>query len=438
MVCAMAVEPKQSAKLTLPGGKEVSLPVIVGTEDEHAVDIKSLRGESGYITLDSGFMNTGSTASAITYLDGEQGILRYRGYSIEELAEKSDFVETSYLLINGKLPTVEERKKFSTMLTRHSLIHEDMHQFFAGYPPTSHPMAVLSAMVTSLSAYYPDSLDRNSAVDLHITRILSKVRTIAAFAYKKSIGQPLMYPKNSLKYCANFLHMMFAVPSEDYEISPILEKAVNQLLILHADHEQNCSTSTVRMVGSSGANLYASIAAGILALWGPLHGGANQAVIEMLEDVKNNRGGDGKKFIDDVKNKRDNQRLMGFGHRVYKNFDPRAKILKKMCDEVLAHLGMKDPLLDIAKSMEEVALKDDYFISKKLYPNVDFYSGIIYRALGIPTNMFTVMFALGRLPGWIAHWKEMVDAPQTKIGRPRQVYTGEKLRTYVPIGDRKS
>ncbi len=438
MVCAMAVEPKQSAKLTLPGGKEVSLPVIVGTEDEHAVDIKSLRGESGYITLDSGFMNTGSTASAITYLDGEQGILRYRGYSIEELAEKSDFVETSYLLINGKLPTVEERKKFSTMLTRHSLIHEDMHQFFAGYPPTSHPMAVLSAMVTSLSAYYPDSLDRNSAVDLHITRILSKVRTIAAFAYKKSIGQPLMYPKNSLKYCANFLHMMFAVPSEDYEISPILEKAVNQLLILHADHEQNCSTSTVRMVGSSGANLYASIAAGILALWGPLHGGANQAVIEMLEDVKNNRGGDGKKFIDDVKNKRDNQRLMGFGHRVYKNFDPRAKILKKMCDEVLAHLGMKDPLLDIAKSMEEVALKDDYFISKKLYPNVDFYSGIIYRALGIPTNMFTVMFALGRLPGWIAHWKEMVDDPQTKIGRPRQVYTGEKLRTYVPIGDRKS
>jgi citrate synthase len=436
MVFAMAVEPKQSAKLVLPGGKEVPLPVVVGTEDEHAVDIKSLRSESGYITLDSGFMNTGSTASAITYLDGEQGILRYRGYSIEELAEKSDFVETSFLLINGHLPTVEERKKFSTMLTRHSLIHEDMHQFFAGYPSTSHPMAVLSAMVTSLSAYYPDSLDRNSAVDLHITRILSKVRTIAAFSYKKSIGQPLMYPKNSLKYCANFLHMMFAVPSEDYEVSPVLEKAVNQLLILHADHEQNCSTSTVRMVGSSGANLYASIAAGILALWGPLHGGANQAVIEMLEDVKNNRGGDGKKFIDDVKNKRDNQRLMGFGHRVYKNFDPRAKILKKMCDEVLAHLGVKDPLLDIAKSMEEVALKDDYFISKKLYPNVDFYSGIIYRALGIPTNMFTVMFALGRLPGWIAHWKEMVDDPQTKIGRPRQVYTGEKLRKYVPLEQR--
>ncbi|MBL0213242.1 MAG: citrate synthase [Myxococcales bacterium] len=431
----MSAETKQTAKLVLPAGKEITLPVITGSEDEHAVDIKTLRADSGFITLDSGFMNTGSTTSGITYLDGEEGILRYRGYAIEELADKSDFVEVSYLLINGKLPNVAERKAFSTALTRHSLIHEDMHQFFAGYPPTSHPMAVLSAMVTSMSAYYPDSLDRNSAIDLHITRLLSKVRTIAAFAYKKSIGQPLMYPKNSLKYCANFLHMMFAVPSEEYEVSPVLEKAVNQLLILHADHEQNCSTSTVRMVGSSGANLYASIAAGILALWGPLHGGANQAVIEMLEDVKAN-GGDGKKFIDDVKNKRDNRRLMGFGHRVYKNFDPRAKILKKMCDEVLAHLGIKDPLLDIAKAMEEVALKDDYFISKKLYPNVDFYSGIIYRALGIPTNMFTVMFALGRLPGWIAHWKEMVDDPQTKIGRPRQIYTGEKLRKYVAIESR--
>ncbi len=424
-----------NAKLVLPNGKEASLPVIVGSEDEHAVDIKALRADTGYITLDTGYMNTGSTTSAITYLDGEQGILRYRGYSIEELAEKSDFVETSYLLINGKLPTKDERQVFSTALTRHSLIHEDMHQFFAGYPPTSHPMAVLSAMVTSMSAYYPDSLDRNSAIDLHITRLLSKVRTIAAFAYKKSIGQPLMYPKNSLKYCANFLHMMFAVPSEDYEVSPVLEKAVNQLLILHADHEQNCSTSTVRMVGSSGANLYASIAAGILALWGPLHGGANQAVIEMLEDIRTS-GIDGKKFIEDVKNKKDNRRLMGFGHRVYKNFDPRAKILKKMCDEVLTHLGVKDPLLDIAKSMEEIALKDDYFISKKLYPNVDFYSGIIYRALGIPTNMFTVMFALGRLPGWIAHWKEMVEDKDTKIGRPRQIYTGEKIRKYVAIDER--
>ncbi len=432
MVPAMA---GTTAKLVLPDGKETQLPVIVGSEDEHAVDITKLRADTGYITLDSGFMNTGSTTSAITYLDGEQGILRYRGYPIEELAEHSDFVEVSYLLINGKLPTKEERQKFSTDLTRHSLIHEDMHNFFTGFPPTSHPMAVLSAMVTSLSAYYPDSLDRNSPADLHITRILSKVRTIAAFSYKKSIGQPLMYPKNSLRYCANFLHMMFAVPSEDYEVSPIIEKALNQLLILHADHEQNCSTSTVRMVGSSGANLYASIAAGILALWGPLHGGANQAVIEMLEDVQR-EGGDGKKFINDVKNKKDNKRLMGFGHRVYKNFDPRAKILKNMCDEVLQHLGINDPLLDIAKAMEEIALKDDYFISKKLYPNVDFYSGIIYRALGIPTNMFTVMFALGRLPGWIAHWKEMDEDPGAKIGRPRQIYTGEQLRKYVPIDQR--
>ena len=426
---------KKTAKLVLPDGKEVTLPVIVGTEDEHAIDIRSLRQDTGYITLDSGYMNTGSTTSAITYLDGEKGILRYRGYSIEDLAEKSDFVETSFLLINGHLPTKAEREEFGRLLTRHSLIHEDMHQFFAGYPPTSHPMAVLSAMVTSMSAYYPDSLDRNSAVDLHITRILSKVRTIAAFAYKKSIGQPLMYPKNSLKYGANFLHMMFAVPSEDYVVSPVLEKALNQLLILHADHEQNCSTSTVRMIGSSGANLYAAIAGGILALWGPLHGGANQAVIEMLEEIKAS-GGDYKKFIDDVKNKRDNRRLMGFGHRVYKNYDPRAKILKKMCDEVLSTLGIKDPLLEVAKGMEEIALKDDYFVSKKLYPNVDFYSGIIYRAMGIPTNMFTVMFALGRLPGWIAHWKEMVEDPTTKIGRPRQVYTGEKIRKYVPIDQR--
>ena len=426
---------KQEAKLTLPDGKEVKLPVVVGTENEHAVDISKLRAESGYITLDTGFMNTGSTKSAITYLDGEQGILRYRGYPIEELAEKSNFVEVSYLLINGKLPTERERKDFGTNLTRHSLIHEDMHHFFAGFPQASHPMAVISAMVTSLSAYYPDSLDQKTDVTIHITRLLSKLRTIASFAYKKSIGQPLIYPKNSLNYCGNFLHMMFAVPSEDYEVSPILEKAVNQLLILHADHEQNCSTSTVRMVGSSGANLYASIAAGILALWGPLHGGANQAVIEMLEGIQKS-GISYKQFLEDVKSKKDNTRLMGFGHRVYKNFDPRAKILKKMCDEVLAHLGVQDPLLDIAKSMEEVALKDDYFISKKLYPNVDFYSGIIYRALGIPTNMFTVMFALGRLPGWIAHWKEMVEDRDTKIGRPRQIYTGEPVRHYMPIEQR--
>ncbi len=434
-MAAAAADPKSTAKLILPDGKETSLPVIVGTENEPAIDIKALRAETGYITLDSGFMNTGSTTSAITYLDGEKGILRYRGYTIEELAEKSDFVETSYLLINGKLPTKAEREAFGKGLTRHSLIHEDMHHFFGGFPSTSHPMAVLSAMVTSLSAYYPDSLDRDSDVGMHMTRILSKVRTIAAFSYKKSIGQPLIYPKNSLRYCANFLHMMFAVPSEEYAVSPVLEKAMNQLLILHADHEQNCSTSTVRMVGSSGANLYASIAAGILALWGPLHGGANQAVIEMLEEIQAG-GGDYKKFVDDVKNKRGNRRLMGFGHRVYKNYDPRAKILKAMGDEVLAHLGVDDPLLEVAKGLEEIALRDDYFISKKLYPNVDFYSGIIYRAMGIPTNMFTVMFALGRLPGWIAHWKEMVDDKDTKIGRPRQIYTGPTERKYVPIDQR--
>ena len=310
-----------------------------------------------------------------------------------------------------------------------------MHHFFAGFPAQGHPMAVLSAMVTSLSAYYPDSLDRNSPMDLHITRLLSKVRTIAAFSHKKSIGQPIMYPRNELSFCANFLHMMFAVPSEPYEPDPVLVKAINQLLILHADHEQNCSTSTVRMIGSSAANLYASIAGGILALWGPLHGGANQAVIEMLEEIKAD-GGDYKKFVDDVKNKRGNRRLMGFGHRVYKNYDPRAKILKKMADEVLAKLGVNDPMLDMAKGLEEIALKDDYFISKKLYPNVDFYSGILYRAMGIPTNMFTVMFAIGRLPGWIAHWKEMVDDQSTKIGRPRQIYTGEVARAFVPLEKR--
>jgi citrate synthase len=425
----------KTAKLTLPDGRAFDLPVVVGTENEHAVDIRSLRDDTGYITLDSGYMNTGATTSAITYLDGEAGVLRYRGYPIEELAEHSTFVETSYLLIHGKLPSKQELDQFSKQLTYHSLIHEDMRHFFEGYPPTSHPMAVLSSMVTSMSAYYPDCLDRNAPMDLHITRILSKVRTIAAFSYKKSIGQPIMYPRNALSYCANFLHMMFAVPAEPYEPDPVLVKALNQLLILHADHEQNCSTSTVRLVGSSGANVYAAIAAGILALWGPLHGGANQAVIEMLEEIQKS-GGDGKKFIDDVKNKKDNRRLMGFGHRVYKSYDPRAKILKKMTDEVLAHLGVKDPLLDIAKALEDVALHDDYFISKKLYPNVDFYSGILYRAMGIPTDMFTVMFAIGRLPGWIAHWKEMVMDPKSKIGRPRQIYTGENTRHYVAIDQR--
>jgi len=429
----------KTAKITLPDGAETTLPVVVGSENEHALDIRALRNQTGYITLDSGYMNTGAVQSAITYLDGEQGILRYRGYPIEELAEKSTFVETSYLLIYGKLPNAAELAEFSRKLTYHSMIHEDMRHFFEGFPPGSHPMAVLSAMVASLSAYYPDCLDKNAPVEMHLTRILSKVRTIAAFSYKKTIGQPIMYPRNALSYCANFLHMMFAVPAEPYEPDPIIVKALNQLLILHADHEQNCSTSTVRMVGSSDANVYAAVAAGILALWGPLHGGANQAVIEMLESLQDPNGpykGDHKKFIAEVKDKKSNSRLMGFGHRVYKNYDPRARILKKMTDEVLAHLGIKDPLLDLAKGLEEVALSDDYFISKKLYPNVDFYSGILYRAIGIPTPMFTVMFALGRIPGWLAHWKEAADDPQTKIGRPRQVYTGPTQRAYVPIESR--
>ena len=429
----------ETAKLVLPDGKETVLPVVVGSENEHAVDIRNLRAQTGYITLDTGYMNTGATQSAITYLDGEQGILRYRGYPIEDLAEKSNFVEVSYLLINGKLPSHDELTEFSRKLTRHSMIHEGMRHFFEGFPPGSHPMAALSSMVTSLSAYYPDCLDPTSPMELHLTRILSKVRTIAAFSYKKTIGQPMMYPQNSLSYCANFLHMMFAVPAEPYEPDPIVVKALNQLLILHADHEQNCSTSTVRMVGSSDANVYAAVAAGILALWGPLHGGANQAVLEMLEMIQDPNGpykGDYKKFVAEVKDKKSNQRMMGFGHRVYKNFDPRAKILKKMADEVLEHLGVKDPMLEMAKGMEEIALQDEYFISKKLYPNVDFYSGILYRAIGIPTPMFTVMFALGRIPGWLAHWKEAADDPSTKIGRPRQIYTGPTVRAYVPIAER--
>jgi citrate synthase len=427
-------DPK-TAKLSLPDGRSINLPVAVGTEDEHAIDIRTLRADTGYITLDTGYMNTGSTTSAITYIDGENGVLRYRGIPIDELAEKSNFVETSYLLINGELPNEEQLAAFRKKLVYHSMIHEGMLHFYAGFPSNSHPMAVLAAMISSMSAYYPDCLDRNAPMDLHVTRILSKVRTIAAFAYKKSIGQPVMYPRNALRYCANFLHMMFAVPAEPYEPDPVVEKALNQLLILHADHEQNCSTSTVRMVGSSGANVYAAVAAGVLALWGPLHGGANQEVVEMLEDIQRNSG-DVKQFVSDIKNKKGNRRLMGFGHRVYKNYDPRAKVLKKMADELLAHLGVNDRLLDIARELEDVALRDEYFLARKLYPNVDFYSGLIYKAIGIPTDMFTVMFALGRLPGWIAHWKEMVEDPATKIGRPRQIYTGPALRHYVPLDQR--
>jgi citrate synthase len=417
-------------------GTSVELPVVVGTEGEKAVDIAQLRSKTGYVTLDPAFMNTASTTSAITYLDGEQGILRYRGIPIEQLGERSTFVETAYLLIYGHLPGRDELMRFSNLLTRHSLLHEDMKRFFDGYPSTAHPMAILSAMVCSLSSFYPEALDvRNTeALDMTIARMLSKTRTIAAFSYKKSIGQPFVYPQNSLSYCANFLNMMFSVPSEPYMIDEEAVRTLNLLLILHADHEQNCSTSTVRLVGSSHANLFASIAAGICALWGPLHGGANQEVMEMLDRIRAD-GGDVKKFVAMAKDKQSQFRLMGFGHRVYKNYDPRAKIIKAACDRTLARLGVKDSLLEIALQLEEAALSDSYFIERKLYPNVDFYSGIIYRALGIPTNMFTVMFALGRLPGWIAHWKEMTESA-AKIGRPRQIYTGPTETEYVPLDQR--
>jgi len=415
-------------------GKEYELPVITGSEGEVAIDITKLRSATGAITMDSGYGNTGSCESAIAFIDGEKGILHYRGYPIEELAAKSNFVEVSYLLIFGYLPTKSVLNDFKYKLSHHSLIHEDMKKFFEGYSTNAHPMAILSSMVNSLSAYYPES-DFKDDVELNMVRLLAKLKTIAAFSYKKSIGQPYIYPKDDLSYSADLLHMMFAVPSEPYEVPKSLEDALDLLLILHADHEQNCSTSTVRMVGSSEANLFASISAGICALWGKLHGGANQAVLTMLEQIHKD-GGDYKKFIKLAKDKESKFKLMGFGHRVYKNFDPRATILKKAADRVLNELGVKDPLLDIAKNLEEVALKDPFFVERKLYPNVDFYSGIIYRAMGIPTDMFTVMFALGRLPGWIAQWKEMRETPGIRIYRPRQIYTGETKRPYVPIDKR--
>jgi len=430
-----------TAKLTLNiHGTEqtIALPIVTGTEGEKGIDISNLLAKTGHVVLDPAFMNTASTTSGITFIDGDKGILRYRGIPIEQLGEKSTFVETAYLIIYGKLPNKAELSKFSTLLTRHSMIHEDMKRFFDGYPSTAHPMAILSAMVCSLSSYYPDALDvsNKELIDITIARLLSKVRTIAAFSYKKSIGQPFVYPHNSLSYCANFLNMMFSVPAEPYEIDEDVVKVLNLLLILHADHEQNCSTSTVRLVGSSKANLFASIAAGICALWGPLHGGANQEVVEMLEAIRSD-GGDVHKFVNLAKDKTSGFKLMGFGHRVYKNYDPRARLIKAAADKVLAKLGIKDPLLDIALKLEEVALKDPYFVDRKLYPNVDFYSGLIYRALGFPTSMFTVMFALGRLPGWIAHWKEMNDATGTKIGRPRQIYTGATVNDYVPMDERR-
>jgi citrate synthase len=425
------------AKIILEG-KEYELPVFVGTEGEKAIDIGKLRDLTGYVTLDTGYKNTGATKSGITFLDGEAGILRYRGYPIEQLAEKASFIEVAYLLIYGELPNSEQLKYFQSSITTHTLVHEDMKRFYEAYPTGAHPMGVLSSMIASLSTFYPESQNPNRPfkdIERTMHRLLAKMPTLAAQAYKVSVGHPIVYPRNSLTYTQNFLNMMFSLPTEDYTIDPVVEDALNKLLILHADHEQNCSTSTVRIVGSSQANLYSAVSAGIAALWGPLHGGANQEVIEMLEKIKAD-GGNTDKWIEKAKDKSDSFRLMGFGHRVYKNFDPRAKIIKKAADDVLNKLGVHDPVLDIAKRLEEVALKDEYFIQRGLYPNVDFYSGIIYRALGIPTGMFTVMFALGRLPGWIGQWKEMIENREP-IGRPRQIYIGANERDFVPIQNRE-
>lgn len=418
-------------------GKSFECPVIEGAENEKAFDISKLRDQSGYITMDNGFANTSTCVSAITFLDGEKGILRYRGIPIEQLAEKSNFLEVSYLLIHGHLPSAEEFSAFEDEIRHHTLLREDLVKVFEAYPRDAHPMAVLSSVVSGMSSFYQDSLDPANPehVKISMTRLMAKLPTLAAYAYKTSIGQPRVYPRNNLDYCANFLNMMFSVPSEDYHPAPEVVEALNLLLILHADHEQNCSTSTVRMIGSSAANLFASVSGGICALWGPLHGGANQAVMEMLEQIHKD-GGNVAKYVAMAKDKNSDFKLMGFGHRVYKNFDPRAAIIKKACDKVLNKMGVHNPLLEIAKKLEEVALKDSYFIEKKLYPNVDFYSGIIYSALNIPVNMFTVMFALGRLPGWIAHWKEMNESGTTKIGRPRQIYTGPTTTNYTPMNKR--
>jgi citrate synthase len=425
----------KTATLTLDG-TQYELPVIEGAEGEIGIDIRNLRAKTGAVTLDSGYGNTGSCFSSITYIDGDAGILRYRGYPIEELAEKSSFTEVCWLLLHGELPTADELKDFENQLAYHSLLHEDMKKFFEGFPPKARPMSVLSAMVSSFSAYYWQACDRECE-ELNVIRLLSKMRTIAAFSYKKSVGHPFIYPRNDLSYSGNFLHMMFALPTEPYEVPKLLEDTLDLLLILHADHEQNCSTSTVRMTGSSQADLFMSISAGISALSGPLHGRANQEVIHMLETIMAD-GGDYKKYVSKAKDKNDPFKLMGFGHRVYRNFDPRGTIVKQAADRVLNELGVEDPLLDVARHLERIALEDEYFIERGLYPNVDFYSGILYRAMGIPTSMFTVMFALGRLPGWIAQWREMRDDPSTRIHRPRQIYTGHTQRSYLSLEERNS
>jgi citrate synthase len=433
---ATAASGGSTVSLRLPTG-EYELKVVNAVEGAPGIELGKLLASTGYITYDPGFVNTGSTSSAITYIDGDAGILRYRGYPIEQLAEKSTFIEVSYLLIYGELPTAEQLEDFSQKISRHTLLHEDLKRFFDGFPRDAHPMPVLSSAVSALSTFYQDALNPfdEPSVELSTVRLLAKVPTLAAYAYKKSIGQPFLYPDNSLGLVENFLRMTFGLPAEPYEVDPDVAKALDLLFILHADHEQNCSTSTVRLVGSSEANLFASISAGINALFGPLHGGANSAVLEMLDGIRAD-GGDVSQFVNRVKNKEKGVRLMGFGHRVYKNYDPRAKIIKTTADQILEKLGVHDELLDIAKTLEETALSDDYFIERKLYPNVDFYTGLIYRALGFPTKFFTVLFALGRLPGWIAHWREMIEEPGGKIGRPRQIYTGEKERDYTPIIDR--
>lgn len=418
--------------------KTIDLPVVEGTEHERGVDISKLRAETGLITLDYGYMNTGSTESSITFIDGDEGILRYRGYPIEQLAENGSFLETSYLLIYGELPSKDQLDAFRKNIRRHTMLHEDIKRFYEGFPKDAHPMAILSSVVSALSTFYPESQNAhdNKETELSIIRLMAKLPTIAAYSYKKSIGQPFLYPDNSLDLIENFLTMMFAVPSEPYNADPVIVNALKVLLILHADHEQNCSTSTVRMVGSSEANVFASVAAGINALWGPLHGGANQQVVEMLEHIRDYDSGDVSKMVDRAKSRDDSSRLYGFGHRVYKNYDPRAKIVKKIADDVLSATNKKDDLLEIALHLENVALNDQYFIDRKLYPNVDFYSGLIYRAIGFPTKMFTVLFAMGRLPGWIANWKEMMESDKTKLNRPRQIYTGAEKRDYVQLENR--
>ena len=420
------------------GDQTISLPILVGSEGERAIDVRKLRDQTGYITFDPGYANTGACRSAITYIDGDNGILRYRGYSIEDLAEKSSFLEVSYLPIYGELPTEAQLRSFSESIRRHTMLHEDFKRFYGAMPKDAHPMAASAAAVGALATFYPDALDPRDPrqVEISVHRLIAKLPTMAAYAFKHSIGQPFMFPDNKLRYVGNFLHLMFATPCEPYVVDPVIEKAIDLLLILHADHEQNCSTSTVRLGGSSMVNLFGAISAGINALWGPLHGGANQAVIEMLVRIRD-EGISAREFVERAKSKDDTSRLMGFGHRVYKNFDPRMRIIKKACDGVLEKLGVNSKLLEIAKDLEEIALKDEYFVARKLYPNVDFYSGVIYNAIGTPENMFTAMFAIGRLPGWIAQWAEMHRDPDFKIGRPRQIYTGENLRSFVPIDQRK-